>query len=162
MVERIQHLLEYTKWNLVKLPNSPFSTVNRIKHPMSSRWTSLRLPIINCREYTFLCKRNVIWTIIKDGFIDKVSNIFQNFFSAIFSQFIWVLHKHSQFIWVLHKHLMPINCRSTNECYMETGRKRNSIVTSSATNENGPDDTSIFKEKPTNIWDPNVWKKIGK
>jgi hypothetical protein len=34
---------------------------------------------------------------------------------------------------------------------METGRKKNSIVTSSATNENGPDDTSIFKEKPTNI-----------
>lgn len=39
---------------------------------------------------------------------------------------------------------------------METGKQKNSIVTSSATNENGPDATSIFNARLTNIWDPNV------
>jgi hypothetical protein len=34
---------------------------------------------------------------------------------------------------------------------METGKEKNCIVTSSATNENGPDATSIFKARLTNI-----------
>jgi len=42
---------------------------------------------------------------------------------------------------------------------METSKSKTSIVTSSATKENGPDATSIFKARLTNIWDPNVWKE---
>jgi hypothetical protein len=68
-----------------ELLDSPFSPIDWIQHPMSPGWTSLRLPIINRREDTFFRKRNAIRTIIIDGFIHKVGDGFQYFFSTIVS-----------------------------------------------------------------------------